>query len=177
MKIISVLESGKVERFHTVPGVAKQSIAEHQWGVALIAQTLYPDFSKNLLLKALTHDCAEVFTGHIPFTTKKANPFLRTLVGVMETEYERELGIEYKLRNGEEDVLKLADMLEGFIYCYNRATEHGEKKAMVVAERWLEAIRMYEFKEEELIFQGVVRGRVHEILLTVKKHKPEENMK
>lgn len=74
MKVLNILDSGNVVRFHAVPGVGKQKNSEHQWGVALLVAAIKPDCSKELLLAALTHDSAEIVTGDIPFTFKKIRP-------------------------------------------------------------------------------------------------------
>ena len=51
---LNVLSGGEVKRYHTLPTIGEQTVANHSWGVALILNWLKPDISKTALLKALT---------------------------------------------------------------------------------------------------------------------------
>lgn len=135
MNIVKVLESSNVSRFHAVTGMTPQTIALHSWGVALLCQHFWPDCSKNLILAALTHDCAELITGDIPGTAKWANPELKVLLDSIEADIEKEWKIDYNLDLVEKRMLKLCDCLEGMNYCLERR-KHGELEASVVFGRW-----------------------------------------
>lgn len=80
MNINTILNSGDVVRFHNHAGIDKQRNSEHQWGVALIVEHIYPNASKALILAALTHDCAEYYTGDVPFPVKKDCPELSAVL-------------------------------------------------------------------------------------------------
>ena len=70
LAILKVLEGGEVKRYHTMPTIGEQTVANHSWGVAVILSWLKPDISPKALLKALTHDVAEKQTGDMPAPTK-----------------------------------------------------------------------------------------------------------
>jgi len=142
MNILNILHSGGVERYHAVIGVKPQTISEHSWGVSLIAAYILPSISTQAVLKALTHDCAEVRTGDVPFTTKRSYPSIKVLLDGIEKVFESENGITYKLTPLEKVVVKLSDMLEGVVYCADRYTNHGEHKAKDLVDRWLEVINV-----------------------------------
>lgn len=135
MDIDNVLMSGSTERFHAVPGITKQSVARHSWGVAVLCQYLYPDCKKRLLLAAMYHDCAEMVTGDIPGTMKWAVSDLKERMDEYEYHIEEEWGIRITLNTTERRQLKICDILEGMRYCIYRY-RCGEKEARAVFIRW-----------------------------------------
>ena len=139
MNIDKVLESSNVSRFHAVPGLAPQTIAQHSWGVAMLCQYFNPDCSKDLILAALTHDCTEMVTGDTPATAKWESPELKALLDKIESEVEQEWGIQFSLNILDKRLLKLCDGLEGMNYCLERR-KLGELEASVVFYRWSEFI-------------------------------------
>lgn len=119
LNIRNVLHSGEVVRYHNHAGVDKQKNSEHQWAAALIVQYLYPNCSKELLLAALTHDCAEYYTGDIPFPVKQDSPELKEMLDRLESKWESDNGLQWLhgLSSLEKDTLKIADTLEGMRFC------------------------------------------------------------
>ena len=117
MNINTILNSGDVVRFHNHSGIDKQRNSEHQWGVALIVQHIYPECSKQLLLAALTHDAAEYHTGDISFPAKHANPELGKILRDIEKDWEIKNDVHFDLHHQEERILKIADTLEGMKFC------------------------------------------------------------
>lgn len=132
MNINGVFNGGAVQRFHTVPGMSKQTVAEHSWGVAILCQELMPDCSKELLLAAMTHDCAEFVTGDIPAPFKWANPDIKDTIHSVEANIEFDWGISFGVGLSEEEhrMLKLCDAFEGMRYCVFRrlAGEQGAER-------------------------------------------------
>jgi 5'-deoxynucleotidase YfbR-like HD superfamily hydrolase len=120
MEINTILNSGDVVRFHNHSGIDKQKNSEHQWGVALVLEFIYPNCSKELLKAALTHDAHEYFTGDIPFPIKQHSQELKTLLAKLENEWEIRNGVKYDLNWEEHAALKLADVLEGMHYCLSQ---------------------------------------------------------
>ena len=74
--LFNMIRGGAIKRYHTLETIGEQSVASHSWGVAMILQYLEPNVSKEAILRALTHDVAELFTGDIPAPVKWANPDL-----------------------------------------------------------------------------------------------------
>ena len=139
MNISKVLESSGVRRFHAVPGLTPQTIAQHSWGVSMLCQYFNPKCRKELVLAALTHDCAELVTGDIPATVKWESPELKVILDQIESKTEQEWGIQFTLDEYEKRLLKLCDGLEGMNYCLERRRQ-GELEASVVFYRWAEFV-------------------------------------
>lgn len=135
MNIKNILESGEVLRFHASVGIEKQKCSEHQWGVALILQHIYPECSKELLLAALLHDAAEVFTGDVPASAKWRYPELNTVLKEIELEFEKFNGIEFNLEKEDHFAMKLADTLEGMSQCLHQM-RMGNRYALRLFSRW-----------------------------------------
>ena len=75
--ILYLLKAENVKRWHTVPTVRSQSLAEHQWNVSMIAESLalsmgLDDLHINAIVRyALVHDIDEITTGDIPTPAKE----------------------------------------------------------------------------------------------------------
>lgn len=105
-----------VPRWTIVPMMRHQSVAEHSFRVALIAQDLgwrinRPSLSLSAAICALSHDAEESVTGDIPSTAKPPTPFPEDAVGIL---------------------VKLADLLEAAGWV--RMWGHGPR-IEVIAER------------------------------------------
>lgn len=112
--IDQLLRSGSVRRWHANPDMSHhaESLAEHQWAVAMIATHLYPRISGFGLFLALTHDVGEIRTGDLPFEFK-ASCDKPTIMGVTEHEVRARHGIagpDYA-NPREREVVKLADWM------------------------------------------------------------------
>lgn len=136
MSIQDVWKSGDVERFHSIPNVRKQTIAAHSWGVAVIINHIYPEASKDLILEALYHDTAEACTGDIPAPVKRASPQIKLLLDGMEHDWRMTRDIPVaELSEEETVVLKIADALDGMMYCLSRRLS-GEHGGVAIAHTW-----------------------------------------
>lgn len=142
MKIKTILNSGEVVRFHNHSGIDKQKNSEHQWGVALIVEYIYPNCSKQLLLAALTHDAHEYFTGDIPFPIKQHSPELKGVLQGLEIKWECQNGVHFDLSKQERTALKVADVLEGMWYCLNQV-KNGNLNAKRPFRKWREFLDRY----------------------------------
>lgn len=133
-RIINTLEAGRVTRYHAAPTVAPQTNGLHQWGVLMIAIYITEGkLSPALLLECAGHDLGEYFSGDMPFTAKRDNPELkRVMDSVEDTARKTELLISAKeLTPREHAILKLADTLDGLIWCWKTETRGP------VRERWI----------------------------------------
>lgn len=153
---------GRVLRYHTEPTLRKQTVAEHSWGVAMIARELYPD-DKMLMIASLLHDIAEHQTGDMPAPVKWKNEALRRELERVENDVNSELGlIELLQLNAlQRQRLKYCDLLELLWFCveemqagsrdakdiYTRAMDHllnnhpTDKRVMKMVELIEEAYR------------------------------------
>lgn len=121
-RVINILESGEVERYHAAPGVKAQTDGLHAWGVAIIADYILganaPMARRFIVMKeALHHDEGELMTGDVPYTFKRYDEETGTKLRVIEdTVREEYFSRPPVLARGNEAVLKVADTLDGFIW-------------------------------------------------------------
>lgn len=130
------LEAGRVIRYHAVPSVHNplQNVAQHSWNVAILVMHITGfDCSLELLMEALLHDTGEAITGDIPYTVKRDNPKLKMEFLELEIKARKEHTIcaPINLSEMERAVLKVADTLDGFIWC----ALHEDKRGPV-EDRW-----------------------------------------
>jgi 5'-deoxynucleotidase YfbR-like HD superfamily hydrolase len=121
--LLVTLQSGAVERYHSVHGVQTQCCAEHVWGVLVILHHIWSDASRELLLAALYHDAAEVITGDIPAPTKRI-PQVREGISDLETAFMIRFRFPSETDISQEDHyrLKCADYLE---LCWTCVQQRG----------------------------------------------------
>jgi 5'-deoxynucleotidase YfbR-like HD superfamily hydrolase len=117
-RLYKLREAASVERFHTARTLRRQSVGEHSFNVAMIIQAIAPGVRKNALLGALYHDLPEIATGDIPAPVKWANPTLRAVLGRIENETKKGLGLEVELSDAEVHILQWADMFELLLWAY-----------------------------------------------------------
>ncbi len=132
-RICVTIETGRVSRYHAAPSVQPQTIAHHSWGVLMIALYITGGkASRNLMLECALHDTAEYFTGDSPYDAKLRAPKLKALLDTLEDEarHEQLLCDPIDLSPHDQAVLKMADTLEGFVWCVQ--TERGN----LIRNRW-----------------------------------------
>ena len=118
MRINDVLRAGHVKRWHTVHVLREQSIAEHMWNVAMIADTIFLKLGLNVdVYTAMTHDLSEVRGGDIPSHQKSAAP--------------------YSSFSDEQIVIKGADLIdaEWFMLNYRGPGSHAQEVFKDVQQR------------------------------------------
>lgn len=107
-----------VRRFHTWPIIREQRIDEHSYGAALIAMYLDPQLNGDILKAVLFHDLAEWFTGDTPGPAKRMSQELKNGLTKLEEACEEYLGTNIPLDDYGKLIVKLADNLEGLMYCF-----------------------------------------------------------
>ncbi len=136
MQSLEFIRKGReTRRFHTNPVLHEQNVAEHSFGVAMLVWVLAgstePGVRLPLLMAALTHDLAEHSMG-----ADMASPAKRAMPDVYDATGERlgsfrevwgaaeqahlqtvQLDFEFTLSAEEKRILKLADAMEGALYC------------------------------------------------------------
>ena len=136
MNIPRIRAGGQVRRFHTIPTIGHQTVAEHSWGVAILILVLNPLASTELLRAALLHDVPEADTGDMPAQVKWANPMLAHELEEVEQTVMEELDIVPLLTPAERLFLKAADKLDGMWTCYEQRCL-GNKNMEIIFGRWL----------------------------------------
>lgn len=124
-----IRRGGSVRRFHTVPTLHENSVAEHSFGVAWLLYLLTGGSpSAELLLAGLSHDLAEQVTGDIPGPAKR-------LFGLRGTFSDIEKNIldgqdlwtnAAGLSEADSRILKMADCMDGMLYCWEER-RYGNK--------------------------------------------------
>ena len=78
MNLNEQMKAYGLKRWHTVEMSRQQSVAEHQWGVTMIAREIYfrlvdepaPSGKNALMIRALVHDMDEINGGDVPANHK-----------------------------------------------------------------------------------------------------------
>ena len=166
-RLLLVLQSGTVKRFHTTPTLHENILAQHQWGVAILAYTLAHDKpSVNLLMSALTHDLAEKVYGDIPAPAKRALG-LRETINDLEASFIRDKAGFFPLTAEELNIVKLADNLDGMLYCIHERilgnrwadTVYERFRGYVHTEQTLNEWQFLVVREVELLWEEATHGR------------------
>lgn len=166
--LIDTLETGDIIRYHNTGIDKKQTIAEHQWGVSLILNTIFLRSGNNttapLVLLALVHDCPEVITGDIPAPFKWDNPEVKEYLKKSEDKWLLDHRYPTEGAFPEEWLLALkwADSLEG-LWFTTRQARKGDYHAKQVRDRWIDAISSY----------PILNVKANELFLTLQELIPE----
>lgn len=142
--LYKILSAGHVRRCHTVDVLHQQNLAEHQWGVALIAyylaEALEGGDQEALLFAALTHDCPEVATGDIPSQVKR-DPAVAPVMSKLENAWWGPFS-RPDLSGPQRQIVKMADHLELLRFC-DREFNRGNATASLL-DMWERATKYAE---------------------------------
>lgn len=116
-----IIRAGTVKRFHIVNTTRIQTLAEHQWGVAILACEIagrlgWDDAAvARLALLSIVHDAGETRTGDVPTPTKTR---LREALGSSADEVMAQFDPSRYIAVDPMDkaVMKCADYLESMIF-------------------------------------------------------------
>jgi len=138
MNIEQVLNSAGVDRYHSNPFVANQPLSDHLWKVGILLDEFCreSEYSRNMMLAALTHDCPELITGDTPSPAKKIQPALKILLDKMEEDIMVDWGINYELSPQQYRTMKCCDVMEGIHYCALQV-RLGNPLAIDTLDKWL----------------------------------------
>ena len=116
--------AGRVSRWHAHPTVHDQTVADHTYGVLQWLTFIVPPaaLTKRMMLAALNHDIAEIFTGDIPFTAKRLYPDLKQALDHAEVDIHERLGANWVLLDAEVSAIKFADLTEMGFYAIREHT-------------------------------------------------------
>lgn len=114
-----ILRAGTVKRFHIVNTTRTQTLAEHQWGVAVLAceiagrAGLDSATVARLALLSIVHDAGETRTGDVPTPTKmRLREALGSLPDDVLAQFDPVLVVEPELKT----IMKCADYLESMVF-------------------------------------------------------------
>jgi 5'-deoxynucleotidase YfbR-like HD superfamily hydrolase len=136
MDFVTVYHAARTQRFHTVAdysGGVRQNLAEHSWGVAMLAAELWSRAhgtfpSGQLLSVCIMHDIVEGWLGDQPSPTKWKCPELHSALNRVERLMRDNLNIHLELNSEELLVLRWADALELMMYTSARTREPGYRE-------------------------------------------------
>ena len=134
-EVLQFVSAGtEVARYHTVRTLQAETVGHHSHGVALLCLLLRPDATPALLKAALVHDLAEHQLGDLPSPAKKKYG-IGEQVNALEAELLRGVGLDVALTGDEQRTLKIADILQGMMFC-RREIDLGNNKMRVIFERY-----------------------------------------
>ncbi len=152
-----IRQGGLVKRYHTKNTLKDNTIAHHSFGVAWFVWMLAEEPTVDLIMAALAHDLAEQVTGDISSPTKRKFPELAEMVQRMEHEVlgEHDMDFEIHLSPDELRILKIADCMDGMIYCINEY-ELGNHSIRDVYNRYCSYIdEMGTNQHERMVFNAI----------------------
>jgi 5'-deoxynucleotidase YfbR-like HD superfamily hydrolase len=119
-------EAGDITRFHTARMIHDETVGHHSFNlINLLLIMTDGQATKSLILAALCHDLGELATGDIPANVKSKmdEPLLKRL-RAMEDEVVNNIHPELPqyLSSEDEDLLSLADRLDGLLKCIDEVT-------------------------------------------------------
>ena len=152
---------GLVTRYHTKNTIQPNTVGHHSFGVAWMIYILTDGTpSVNLVYAALSHDLAEQVTGDISSPTKRRFPKLAEMIQLMEDETLETHGLFFQLTHAETRVLKIADCLDGMLYCISEF-EIGNRSILEVYHRYEKYIdAMTPVGQDRVVFNAV-RALMH----------------
>lgn len=114
-------EGSMVRRYHTVPQIHVNTDGHHQRGVAVLCKYLWPGLGEprvELIFAALFHDQAEQITSDVSAPAKRKLGISKVFAD-FEHDILRTAGLCYEdqLTDEERRVMKLADILDGALWC------------------------------------------------------------
>jgi 5'-deoxynucleotidase YfbR-like HD superfamily hydrolase len=160
-----IIHGGYSKRFHTVDTLRTQDISQHSFGVAWLCELLSGmTASKNLIMAALAHDLAEHQVGDVPSPTKRSCDVIYNALEKLEEERIAGVGLLYVLTPDEQRILKLADILDGMIFClHERQLGNRTTHLRVVYGNFLSYSRLLDRSVDEVVFFNYINEQWREL--------------
>lgn len=178
IKIQDVLRAGHIKRWNIINTTRQQTLAEHLFNVAMIADALSNALEKTeyrdiILAWALIHDVPEVVCGDTPTPTKRRmenqgldmekiyDEIDPTYKATKETALEVDFGMPWK-------IVKAADYIEAYHFLKeNGVGGHAKEVAHKIHQNFLDFIRhefQHHFQTEMIrkVFDQVMGGKIYE---------------
>lgn len=136
-QLTMIMRSARVKRYHTEDTTRTQTVGEHTYGVMWLAYLLSDQKpSMALILAAMMHDSAEHVTGDVPSPIKRKAGVKESFDALEEQVFKR-MGIEIpELTKDEQHILKLADCMEGALFCWSEV-QRGNVHLKYVLDNYL----------------------------------------
>lgn len=135
-----------VNRYHQRYTAVTDTVGKHSAGVAGFLILLQEGGAlprAAALAAAIVHDLPECETGDIPAPAKRAmSPAARHSLSELEESLLRQHGFEYDLSEDEQRLLKLADYLDGLMFCVEEM-RRGNREVSGVGDVYCSYIAQY----------------------------------
>lgn len=150
-----IYKGAKTKRFHTADTLTEQSVGEHSFGVAWLIVLIDPNARRELILAAMAHDLAEHVIGDVSSPAKRQYPALKAALDAAEGNILAEMGLDFeaKLTTEERKLLKVADMLDGMMFCV-RERRMGSKVPCKIYDnfyRYVKEIEGVSYETQDLV--------------------------
>jgi len=163
-----ILRAGTVKRFHIVNTTRVQTLAEHQWGVAILACEIasrmgWPDSDvARLALLSIVHDAGETRTGDVPTPTKTR---LRDALGSAADDVLAQFDSVLEVPRPFKAVMKCADYLESMIFLQEHKV--GRHADVVMDDIMTHAMRYFDLVGEPgriaMVVWSEIQNAIYEI--------------
>lgn len=158
-KLKFIYKGANTHRFHTADTLTQQTVGQHSFGVAWLVLLIAPNSRKEVICAALAHDLAEHIVGDVASPAKRRFPDLAIAVNNAEAVLLNNMGLDWEtgLTDAESRVVKLADMLDGMMFCV-RERRMGSKVACTIYDNFYKyAVEVIKREDEA----------AYELLLTI----------
>ncbi len=150
-RILYAYQGAAVQRYHTWRTIKPQDVGQHTYGVIFFLTQLYPNGVPNgVLLEAIAHDLPEQKYGDIPAPAKRALNGSAYRLQELEDELNSAQGMGSPLSQGDKRLLKMADVLDGMMYCVQEKIL-GNLNMGIVYHRFHSYVQELEPKGVELL--------------------------
>lgn len=114
--------AGLVRRWHANPDMSDQhdEVAAHMGRCVLLALTLWPDASRDLLMAISAHDAAEWRTGDVPYLFREEHPGFASDLADFEFRTLEAMGLDFALTPLDVERLIFLDRLDPILFVRHR---------------------------------------------------------
>ena len=115
-------EAGAVTRWHTIPHIGVDTVANHSWNTTTLLLELNPTASRALIVYMLNHDVTERWIGDIPASAKGMFPTISQGVKEAESFLEHKFNLPGTddLDEDERRWARAIDALEAVLWCHEQ---------------------------------------------------------